>query len=78
MPVLHLLILKEVSKALDRDSQKWMKRGLYTQYSDETRAKIGRHAGEHGIKAAVYKFSRELGKPVKFLCLQAVQGNCNL
>lgn len=41
-----------------------MKRGSYTQYSDETRAKIARYASEHGNKAAVNKFSRELGKPI--------------
>ena len=40
------------------------KRGSYTHYSEETRAKIARYAAEHGNKAAISKFSVELGKPL--------------
>ena len=40
-----------------------MKRGSYTQYSDETQAKIARYASEHGNTAEVNKFSRELVSP---------------
>lgn len=55
---------KEVTKEIGTAANKRMKRGPYTQYSDETRAKIARYASEHGNKAAVIKFSRELEKPL--------------
>ena len=55
---------KEVSKTLDQESEKQMKRGSYTQYSNKTWAKIARYASEHGNKAAVNKFLHELGKPI--------------
>ena len=39
-------------------------RGTYTYYSPELRAKIGKFAAESGNKAAVEKFSKEVGKPM--------------
>jgi hypothetical protein len=51
-----------VNKALEL--QKERKRGAYTAYSSSTRAKIGKFAAENGNKAAVAKFTKELGKPV--------------
>ena len=38
------------------------KRGSYVHYDEETCAKIARYAVEHGNKAAISKFSVELGK----------------
>lgn len=54
---------KEVAKKIGTMANKRMKRGSYTQYSDETRAKIKRYANEHGNKAAATKFLHELEKP---------------
>ena len=40
------------------------RRGTYAFFTPELRAKIGKFAAESGNKAAVEKFSRELGKPL--------------
>ena len=40
------------------------KRGNYTYYTPEMRAKIGKFAAEFGVNNASHKFSKELGKPV--------------
>lgn len=39
-------------------------RGTYVYYPPELHAKIGKFAAESGQKAAVTKFSKDLGKPV--------------
>jgi hypothetical protein len=48
------------------------KRGMYGVYDSTTRAKIGRHAAQFGNKAAVERFSNELGHPVNESSLQFV------
>ena len=41
-------------------TDKKRKLGSYHHYSDEVRARMGRHAAEHGNKSAVSKFTKEL------------------
>ena len=52
---------KEVEKA---EAQQRKKRGTYYHYNDELRAKIAKYSCENGNKAAVAKFSSELGHDV--------------
>ena len=55
---------KAVIEALATSSsgnQVMSKRGQYKAYDETTRARIGRYAAENGNKAAVEKFSAELG-----------------
>ena len=40
------------------------RRGTYNYYDPELRAKIGKYAATSGNKAAVNKFSKEMGKPI--------------
>ena len=55
---------KEVEQEMASTLPKRGKRGSYVHYDEETRAKIARYAVEHGNKAAISKFSVELGKPL--------------
>ena len=54
---------KEVEKAKNQRQRR--KRGNYFHYDGETRAKIAKYSCEKGNKAAVSKFSAELGHIVK-------------
>ena len=52
---------KQIVKAMDEKSKRKRKRGEYHHYSGELRAKVAKYACEFGNKAAVQKFSAELG-----------------
>ena len=53
-----------VLEAMESQLRRKRPRGNYTNYSPELRAKIGKFAAESENKAAVEKFSKEVGKPV--------------
>ena len=55
---------KRVAEAMESQPCRRKRSGSYTYYPPKLRAKIGRFAAESGNKAAVEKFSKELGKPV--------------
>ena len=53
---------KEVQKV--QEQAKTRKRGRYYHYDEETYVKIAKYSCDHGDKAAVSKFSTELGHVV--------------
>ena len=53
-----------VVEAMESQDRRKQPRGTYTFYSPELRAKIGKFAAESGNKAAIERFSREVGKPL--------------
>ena len=53
---------KEVRKVQEQAQRQ--KRGRYHHYNNETHAKIAKYSRDHGNKAAVSKFSSELGHVV--------------
>ena len=55
---------KRVAEAMETQPRRRKRSGTYTYYPPELRAKIGNFAAQSGNKAAVEKFSKELGKPV--------------
>ena len=55
---------KRVAEAMETQPCRRKRSGSCTYYPPELRAKIGMFAAESGNKAAVEKFSKELGKPV--------------
>ena len=54
----------KVTEAMESQDRHKRPRGTYTYFSPELRAKIGKFAAESGNKAAVEKYSREVGKPL--------------
>ena len=62
-------IMKEINQPSTSDAgpsgaSKQKKRGQYSYYSPQKRAKIGKYAAEFGVNAAARKFTKELKKPV--------------
>ena len=52
---------KQIVKAMDEKSKWKRRRGEYNHYSGQLRAKVAKYACEFGNKAAVQKYSAELG-----------------
>ena len=55
---------RRVLETMESQGQRKRPRGTYTYYSPELCAKIEKLAAESGNKAAIEKFSKDLGKPV--------------